>query len=346
MKYIKGLDALRALTVAIVVIGHSRIHMFYMDPGPVSYIIQVLLPVDTFGVDVFFVLSGFLITSILLHAENDTKPKIILVRNFIARRTLRIFPVYYLTVLILWIIHYPDIREYLVWFLTYTSNILCFKTHSWNAFSHTWSLSVEEQFYLIWPWLILFVNKKYFKYLFAVFILTGPVTAFISMKLYNGIAPILLPNCFDSFGIGGLYAYCAMSPERLKKFKNVLRFAFPIALCIYLYWKLMSVEGFVGFGDGIFNRTITSVIAIWVIDHIINSKSKFWEIPLLSRIGKISYGIYLFHIPVSVIINSLHISNNLYIIYAIKLPVLLLISYCSYYFFESKVMTLKKKFSY
>ena len=137
-----------------------------------------------------------------------------------------------------------------------------------------------------------------------------------------------------------------MSTESLKKFKKVLGFTFPIALCIYLYWKFMSVAGFSGFGDGIFNRTINSIIAVWVIDHIIHSKSKFWEIPALNRIGKISYGIYLFHIPVSVIINSLHISSNLYIIYAIKLPVLLLISYCSYYFFVSKVMALKKKFSY
>ena len=346
MKYIKGLDSLRALAVAIVVIGHSRIHLFYMQSGPFSKIIQVLLPTDAFGVDVFFVLSGFLISSILLYAGNGNQPKIILVKNFIVRRTLRIFPVYYLTVLILWIINYPDIHQYLPWFLTYTSNILCFKTHSWNAFSHTWSLSVEEQFYLIWPWLILFINKKYFKFLFVVFILSGPVSSFISMKIYNGIAPILLPDCFDSFGMGGLYAYCSMSPERMKKFKNGLGFAFPIALCIYLYWKLMSVTGFVGFGDGVFNRTINSIISIWLIDQIINSRSRFWEIPLLNSIGKISYGIYLFHIPVSVVVNSLHISNNLYIMYAIKLPALLLISYCSYYFFELKVMALKKKFTY
>jgi peptidoglycan/LPS O-acetylase OafA/YrhL len=346
MKYIKGLDALRALTVAVVVIGHSRIHLFYMDHGAISDIMRVLLPTDMFGVDVFFVLSGFLISSILLHAENGNQPKIILVRNFIARRTLRIFPVYYMTVLVLWIINYPDIHQFLPWFLTYTSNILCFKTHYWNAFSHTWSLSVEEQFYLIWPWLILFINKKYLKYLFAAFILSGPVSAFISMKIYNGIAPILLPNCFDSFGIGGLYAYCSISPESMKKFKKALGFAFPIALCIYLYWKLMSVSGVAGFGDGIFNRTINSIIAIWLIDRIINSKSGFWENPLLNRIGKISYGIYLFHIPVSVIVNSFHISNNLFILYAIKLSALLLISYCSYYLFELKIMALKRKFTY
>jgi len=346
MKYIKGLDTLRALAVAFVLIGHSRIRLFFTDHGTVADIMQVLMPADMFGVDIFFVLSGFLISSILLHADKGTHPKITVLRNFIVRRTLRIFPVYYMTVLILWIIRYPDIHQYLAWFLTYTSNILCFKTHEWNAFSHTWSLSVEEQFYLIWPWFILFFDKKYFKYLFALFILSGPVSSLISMKIYHGIAPILLPNCFDSFGIGGLYAYCSLSQERMKKFKKGLRFAFPIALCIYLYWKLMAVAGSDGFGDGIFNRTINSILAIWLIDLAINSKSGFWEIPLLNQIGKISYGIYLFHIPVSVIVNSLHISSNLYIIYAIKLPVLLLISYCSYYFFELKVMALKKKFTY
>src|SRR4029077_19581872 len=102
---------LRALTVAVVVMGHSRIHLFYMDHGAVSNIMRVLLPVDTFGVDVFFVLSGFLISSILLHAANGNQPKLITVRNFVARRTLRIFPVYYLTVLILWFINYPDIHK-------------------------------------------------------------------------------------------------------------------------------------------------------------------------------------------------------------------------------------------
>ncbi|HEY2347790.1 MAG TPA: acyltransferase [Puia sp.] len=346
MKYIKGLDALRALAVAIVVIGHSRIHLFFTGSGPVARIVQVLLPTDMFGVDVFFVLSGFLISSVLLHADKGNLPKIILVRNFIVRRTLRIFPVYYLTLLILWIIQYPDIHQYLGWFLTYTSNILCFKTRSWNAFSHSWSLSVEEQFYLIWPWLLLYVNKKYFKYLVAVFILTGPVSSFISTQISNGFSPILTPNCFDSFGIGALYAWCSMQPGRMKRFKNGLSYAFPIACFIYFSWKLLETTGHIGFGDGIFNRTINSVIAVWMIDYIIKSKSGFWEIPILIQIGKISYGIYLFHIPISMIVNSLHVSNHLYVIYAIKLSALLLISYVSYYFFELKVMDLKKKFTY
>jgi peptidoglycan/LPS O-acetylase OafA/YrhL len=132
----------------------------------------------------------------------------------------------------------------------------------------------------------------------------------------------------------------------MKRFKNGLRYAFPIACFIYFSWKLLETTGHIGFGDGIFNRTINSVIAVWMIDYIIKSKSGFWEIPILIQIGKISYGIYLFHIPISMIVNSLHVSNHLYVIYAIKLSALLLISYVSYYFFELKVMDLKKKFTY
>jgi peptidoglycan/LPS O-acetylase OafA/YrhL len=340
MKYIKGLDALRALSISFVVLNHSRIHLSFPK------VVTAIIPTGAFGVDVFFVLSGFLITSILLRAEKEEVPKIKLARNFIIRRTLRIFPVYYLTMLLLWLIGYPDVRQYFAWFLTYTSNILIFKNHSWGALPHTWSLSVEEQFYLLWPWLLLYVNRKYLKYLFAAFILCGPVSSFITMVIYHGFWPVLAPNCFDSFGIGGLYAYCSLTPGRTKKFKTILNIAFPLALGIYLYWKIAMIAGYTGIFDGVFNRTINSIIAIWLIDHIIRSKSGFWQNPALNSIGKVSYGIYIFHVPVAAIINSLHITGNLYIEYAIKLSVLLLISYGSYYFFELKVMALKKKFTY
>jgi peptidoglycan/LPS O-acetylase OafA/YrhL len=344
MKYIKGLDSLRAFAVIFVVIGHSRIMTFANGGHPVSKIFQLLLPSNTFGVDIFFVLSGFLITSVLLHARNGGRQRIVIAGNFLARRVLRIFPVYYLTIIILWFIQYPDIHRYLGWFLTYTSNILSFRTRDWNAFSHSWTLSVEEQFYLIWPWLMLYTKEKYFKYLFAAFILTGPVSSFITMQLNNGFAPILAPNCFDGFGIGGLYAYCSLSPERLKKFKRVLRNAFPVALGIYLYWKLLELIGYPGLYESSFSRTINSVIAIWLIDQVIYSKSVFWEHPLLNSIGKVSYGIYLFHIPVSVIINSMDIQASVFLIYAIKLSALLGISYLSYYYFELKLMALKSRF--
>ncbi len=344
MKYFKGLDSIRAIAVMLVVIGHSQIMTFMNADNPLAKILWVLLPSNTFGVDLFFVLSGFLITAVLLQARAGEEKRMTIVGNFIARRTLRIFPVYYATIIILWIIQYPDIHQFLGWFVTYTSNILSLKTHAWNAFSHSWSLSVEEQFYLLWPWLIIYTNKKYFKFLFAAFILTGPVSSFVTMQLNNGFAPILTPNCFDSFGIGGLYAFCSLNPERLKKFKGFLKYTFPVAVAVYLYWKLGVAFGYPALFESSFSRTIHSVIAIWLIDRVIYSKSGFWEIPVLKEIGKISYGIYLFHIPISVIVNSMNISTSIYLIYAIKLSALLGISFLSYYYFELKVMSLKSRF--
>ena len=142
MKYIKGLDTLRAFAVMFVIIYHWGLPL---PDGPGKHFLQELIPSGPFGVTLFFVLSGFLITSILLEARTTAKTRLRVIRNFIIRRILRIFPIYYVTIFVLTWIGYPFIRENLDWLLSYTSNILVFRNHSWNSFSHTWSLSVEEQ---------------------------------------------------------------------------------------------------------------------------------------------------------------------------------------------------------
>src|SRR6185369_2455289 len=164
MKYVKGLDTLRAFAVILVLLGHWGLPVTLGSTG--KFLFTGLVPNAPFGVDLFFVLSGFLITNILLNAANSNENRFVTMRNFIVRRTLRIFPIYYLAIFTLALIGDPFIREHLWWFLTYTSNILCFKQNSWNSFSHTWSLSVEEQFYLMWPWLMIFVRLRYLKYVF------------------------------------------------------------------------------------------------------------------------------------------------------------------------------------
>ena len=159
MEKIKGLDTLRAFAVFFVIIQHFGVWFDYTSPSG-KFITNVLIPDGGFGVNLFFVLSGFLITSILLKAKSAARDdqRLTLVKNFFIRRALRIFPIYYLLLFFLFFIDYPDIRHYFVYFVTYTSNILSWLTNSWNSFSHTWTLAVEEQFYLLWPWLIIFVN--------------------------------------------------------------------------------------------------------------------------------------------------------------------------------------------
>src|ERR1700751_3912592 len=148
MKHIKGFDTLRAFAVIFVIIEHWWIPMEMQAHITITRLVKGFVPDGGFGVDLFFVLSGFLITSILIDAvKNNQEDKWKIIKNFIVRRALRIFPVYYLTIIILICIGYPYIKDNLFWFLLYISNIQVYKMQAWNAFSHTWSLSVEEQFY-------------------------------------------------------------------------------------------------------------------------------------------------------------------------------------------------------
>src|ERR1051325_8313432 len=116
MKYIKGLDTLRALAVILVIIHHWGLP-FVSDKAPSLYQ-RILVPDGRFGVDLFFVLSGFLITSILLEARltGGTAPRMV-IRNFIIRRSLRIFPLYYAVIVLLFIVKFPFVSDHLPWFL-------------------------------------------------------------------------------------------------------------------------------------------------------------------------------------------------------------------------------------
>jgi len=143
-----SLDGLRAISIACVILGHA-------SQGRASPLVRVLLSrLSQFGVCVFFVISGYLITS-LLWREAETRGTVNL-RRFYLRRTLRIFPPYYAYIAVVavgaaagaWIV--PANAS---WWpaLTYSSNI--FPTHFW-LLSHGWSLSIEEQFYLTWPFIL------------------------------------------------------------------------------------------------------------------------------------------------------------------------------------------------
>ena len=129
MKHIKGLDSLRAFAVIFVIIAHWWIPMDIEPNKNIVYWVKGLIPGGSFGVDMFFVLSSFLITSILLDAvKNNNESKLKIIKNFIIRRALRIFPIYYLTLIILMFIKYPFIQDNLSCFLLYISNMQVYET--------------------------------------------------------------------------------------------------------------------------------------------------------------------------------------------------------------------------
>lgn len=167
---IASLDGLRAISIVLVLFGH----LVGTNGFPVPYGIGNFFQLGSLGVRVFFVISGFLITGLLLR-EIDASGRIDLVR-FYFRRTLRIFPPYYAFLALVLLaaatglltLHPGDF----VHAVTYTSNY--HPERSWYV-GHTWSLAVEEQFYLLWPALLALLGRRRGLWLAAVVVALGPV---------------------------------------------------------------------------------------------------------------------------------------------------------------------------
>ena len=367
MKYIKGLDTLRAFAVFFVIIGHFG---FWFDTTTPSgkFISLVAIPDGRFGVDLFFVLSGFLITSILLKAKDDGTDanRFSIIKNFFARRALRIFPIYYLLLFFLFIINYPDVRQYFWYYATYTSNLLPYHTNTWNRYCHTWTPSVEEQFYLLWPWLIIFVNNRNLKYIFLAAVLTGVLSTYISVSVQGHMEPFLVFNNFDAFGLGGLYAWCMRNDKHNRLFIKTLKIfvIIPIAMCFY--WR-MGVMNNTALPFYFLVKTCNSIVALWLIVLVVNNKSArvgkyILGNKVVNYIGKISYGIYLYHF-VYIGYFFAFINKFLYAItlsypalnrvihdqhtdYWIEVFIMILIAAISYELIEKPILSLKKRFKY
>lgn len=359
MKYIKQLDAVRAIAILLVIIYHWI---------PSSSFIN-RLPNGALGVDIFFVLSGFLITAILFSnrviAETSGQSNASILKNFYFRRTLRIFPIYYITVFLLFIFQAKtliDIRSSFIYYVTYTQNFYFFKLQDWpGSLSHLWSLAVEEQFYLLWPFAVLFINRKYLLHLIIVFILIGVVSQCLMHKLVLG--SVLPFACFDAFGLGALLAWVMrFGKAQSERFFKWLTFFAAVSLLLFIILLIPQVSQHIFIPQ----RTLHSVMALWLITYIVtrhesnNMAGGFvFNNRILIFLGKISYGMYLYHNFVPTVINSkiLDIYMNpllpgwlykqhwgeLYLFENIVL--LILISWLSYILIERPFLKLKDRFT-
>ena len=199
MKYIKTLDALRAVAVLIVVFHHLPIVHF---DTPFSIIFNGVT-----GVDVFFVLSGFLISTILIHSKNKTNNILKSLKTFYMRRFLRIFPLYYSVIIVLYILNPHNYRNDFIYDLLYISNFyMGIKGDFTSVTPHFWSLAVEEQFYLFWPILIFLTPKNKEWIIFSLVFLIG----IFSYVYYEKNNPFYGARTFINLSYlaaGGLWAY-------------------------------------------------------------------------------------------------------------------------------------------
>lgn len=356
MKYIKQLDSVRAIAVILVIISHWLPKTYWIN--------QVTLNTNgAFGVNVFFVLSGFLITGILLEnrreVENLNLNKTLVIKNFFVRRALRIFPIYYLTITFLLIVHKytsTQIGENYLYYYTYTANLYFYKKQEWDGMlSHLWSLSVEEQFYLIWPWLIIFCKEKHVKPIIITFIIIGIISDVI---LSGGpLDVVVTTSCFDAFGIGALLSWqFKYRPNSIKKYYNLI-------CCFALISLVLLLIIFTHHNVYVPYRILCSSITVWAIAFILlnnNNKQSFLisilDNKILIGLGKISYGIYLYHLILYTFswfaLNALekrgfvHLPENykFSIMLWSNAILLILVSWLSWNWIEKPFLNLKKRF--
>ena len=209
--YMPQLDGLRALAVGAVLYGHWLPRRYQFGDA-------VGVPFALAGVELFFVLSGFLITGILLKcragliADRAAGGGTVggLLRAFYARRFLRIFPLYYAVLLVAVLAGVPRAREDAGWHAAYLSNVLVYLEGGWvGPASHFWTLAVEEQFYVVWPFLILLLPARWVPRAIGAAVVGGAACQVLPVLAGWPAAAMwtkLLPANLDSLGLGGALA--------------------------------------------------------------------------------------------------------------------------------------------
>lgn len=347
--YYKGLNGIRAIAVLSVLISHIIVGANYINP---QYELDQL-DVANYGVTMFFTLSGFLISSLLI-LENK-KSGTIQLRDFYMRRILRIWPIYYLYIFIsvacVFVFLGQDIvQPQLAYYLTFFANFPFIIGTGLLAISHLWSIGVEEQFYVFWPWLFRNIGNILEKLSF--FVLVFYFLKIISLFIFKYtdidiIYTIFNVNRFDCMGIGGIGAVLYHQNNKLAEI-----FTNKFVQWIVLFCLILILFGKFRFSMLVDHQLVSLVTLSLILSNIklekplINLENKFFNF-----IGKLSYGIYVYHmliilliIPVIKLLPYSDFSKTV-VLSLFTIVVTLIISYLSYNYFELPFLKLKSKFA-
>jgi peptidoglycan/LPS O-acetylase OafA/YrhL len=319
--HLRVLDGIRGLAILLVLIHHSS----PLESEKWASGIPLLrwVHVGWIGVDLFFVLSGFLITGILL----DERGRSHYLRNFYARRFLRIFPLYYGVLFVLFcvlpiglrlinldssaigrlnrlVLEYREIQRNQVWLWMYLSNFAAVFSHiQWKSVGHFWSLAVEEQFYMIWPIVLSFSRGR--RGLFAVCIVIvlmalGSRLAIPSMGLPQGVAYVLTPCRLDGLAMGGILAVLARGQGGLAcwvTLGRVLGCGASAFVVWGFYWQGFPEHGdfFCTIGFSLLANAFTALLLETLTAPPHSFISRIFQSSVLLFLGKYSYGIYVYN---------------------------------------------------
>jgi peptidoglycan/LPS O-acetylase OafA/YrhL len=367
-QHIPALDGIRGLAILLVLF----FHLFASNPETGSKLLDLLNQFREscyLGVNLFFVLSGFLITGILL----DTRNRPHFFKTFYARRALRIFPLYYGVLIVLLLLTRPLHFVWSGWplyYLTYTANLALWNVgplnlHAFNI-NHFWSLQVEEQFYLVWPFLLYRIKRLQTLITFSLFTCAAILTLrIVLVALRSRLGSLYLPysptfSCADNL----LYGCSLCILLRTSARQRVLALA-PRVLTLCAATLLIAGIHYHGliwqtnFFVPTFGFTLVAISCASLIAMALRTGTKTQQLfsnSTLRFFGKYSYGIYVSHYSLETMLNGpvrIYVTQHLHsktlgvlagasVVMAATIPVALL----SYHLYEARFLSLKRYFSY
>jgi peptidoglycan/LPS O-acetylase OafA/YrhL len=366
------LDGLRGLAILLVMLYHFCLpHVAFHDKNA-PWLLQ-LAQGGWMGVDLFFVLSGFLITGILL--QTRSRPHYF--RNFLGRRFLRIWPLYYLSLVVLLVLPallttsppgVQSMQDKQAWFWLYMSNWLFAKEGGFSQTSggYFWSLAVEEQFYLLWPLVVYALSDR--RLLHVSLSLLGLSLLARIVLIHAGVSTNALYTMtfthLDGLAVGSCLAVCARSVHLASIVRRVLPWAAVMAAGGLVAARL--VDGDLYFWSrqmATFGYTCCAVLFGALLFWSLNAPAQ----PMLrlaltgrfmSQMGKLSYALYMVHVPIA----SLTFAPLWRLLEPIKMRLgydvafvcFMLIAFAaswaaawlSWHLFEKRILALKRHFNY
>jgi peptidoglycan/LPS O-acetylase OafA/YrhL len=340
---IPSLDGLRAISIALVLYAHWGV------TGSVPFLQR--LPMAQFeywgslGVSIFFVISGFLITTLLVNEKQKTST--VSLKNFYIRRVLRIFPAYYGYLLVIGLLAATSIisvtpRDWLISAIYLRD----YYSHTTDWTNHTWSLAVEEQFYLLWPLVLLVLKKRQLIAICFIVIGLAPfvrvLTYFLLPGLRDGI-PIMFHTRVDSLMCGCLLALTRFDSTAQTVKSWFERHNGPLWAAVVLIVLSPVAQGrfhggyLLTVGYSLDNVAIALLI-IWTVDHQDTVAGRVLNWRPIAVLGTLSYSLYLWHV---IFISPL---GGAKVPFPLNVALTFVVAWCSFHFIEAPFNGLRRRF--
>ncbi len=364
-RHLASLDSLRGIGVILIFADHFILPNYYIFFGWI-------------GLWIFFSLSGYLITDGLLKMK--TLPLGQYFGRFYAKRVFRILPAFLVFFSIgvalyfalpRWLAGNSDLSRYWIYIVTFTFNHYPAVPSYW--FGHLWSLSLEEQFYVVWPWLVFFLSKTWFKRIVLCWSLAAPILRLIFPWFYGSLEADMMDGSLlcqaDAFAIGGCVAIFRdelPGPRQSRKLMWMMTAAvILIGLVCYFKSQHVVMQWLHVSAAEAYLRTLgwvrllnykyvwgDTVINIWAATLILacvrKSAPLFLNFPPLVFLGRISYGAYLSHMPLlGIYLYYLHPINPFsvrgFVIFLVWFATVILVSWLSFRFIELPFLRFKNR---